>query len=175
MKDRKKYTLRIPEDIINRLFTFFSKHKTVNEVINIALKRYIQMREISTVEEPCDFLKYINGIWKCVWYRYNKPPLIKELGRDLRDVLEICDACKKGKKLDEESKLYKRLMADGITLQIPYCQKGGKISEDLKQFYCPDLTEWVKLTWCIKRERGGNCRWLRFVRIRKKLKDKEVY
>jgi len=169
----KKVSFRISEEIINKLYKLFPKGRTLTQIISEVLKDYIKRKEDLKVEDRCPCLVY-TGVWECVWFRDMKPPLVRVLGRDLEYVLNICEACKRGKKIYEERKLYKRLMADGISVKIPYCMKGGRISEDLKQFYCPDLTEWVKLTWCIKRERGANCRWLRFVRVRKKLKEKEV-
>jgi len=173
----KRITFLIAQELLNRLLNLFPKSKTITEILIQIIKDYIQRKEHLKIEDKCQALQYRKGMWVCVWYRYNKPPLIKELSKDVEDVLNICDACKRTKKIHEERKAYRRIMAEGISLRIPYCNKGGKVSEDLKRFYCPDLTEWVDLKWCIRRERGANCRWLGFVTVRKKLKDKdkEVY
>lgn len=106
----------------------------------------------------------------CVWARFNKPPIVKRLGKSYDDAEIICVACGRTREIlegirgyEHEIKTLRAEVGRGVVVRIPSCMEGGRISDDGKKLYCARSTTFVSVqNHCKVLRRGANCKSLRW-------------
>ena len=110
--------------------------KNLTETFIHLLETYIgrDTNQYEFLDEACPALQHLEeGFYCCFKVPKGKPWKLGDGSQD--DARKICSSCTVMEPYREAQAQLAKLRKSGYTVDIPYCAKGGKVKENLKQIF----------------------------------------
>jgi len=151
---RKTRTIRLGEELDAKLTELAqSLDKNLTDTFIHLLETYLgrDSNQYEFLDKACPALIHSDDGFYCAFKVPRAKPW-KIITGSSDDARKVCTSCKMMEPYREAQRQLEQLRKSGYTVDIPYCAKGGKIRENLKQIWCPQIGDWKPIKYCEKCE-----------------------